>query len=111
MPIAAARDETPDQNGGCAFVLDNDATGAAGVRFCSAPRQPGSAYCPQHHAHCHLPTGSAAEHRQLIEIEALATAVGGKQGRAARQPPAPLLRRLARAARAAARPNCSRIVP
>ena len=111
MRIEGPRDGQPDQGGGCAFVLDDGLAGAAGVRFCDAPRQAGSAYCPQHHAHCHLPTGSAAEHRQIREIEALATAVGGRQGRPARQPPAPLLRRLARAARAAARPNCSRIVP
>jgi hypothetical protein len=90
----------------CAFVLDGK-PGTAGAGFCSAPCQPGSAYCPRHHALCHLASGSAGERRQLRAIEALATAVGGKQGRAAPQPPAPLLRRLERTARGAARPQGS----
>jgi hypothetical protein len=93
-----------ENGGGCAFVLD----GAAGdpghgpgcVSSCNAPRQPGSPYCPRHHAFCHLPNGSAAERQMLREIEALAKAVGGTQGRAARYPTARLLRRLDRLARA-----------
>ena len=80
---------------GCAFVFDEG--GPPGqARRCAAPCRPGSAYCPQHHARCRLPGGSAAEERQLREIEALARAVGGKQGRPARRPPPGLLRRLAR---------------
>ena len=85
---------------GCAFVLDGTGCSPGSVKFCNAPSQPGSAYCPPHHAWCHLPNGSAAERRQLCEIEALAEAVGGKQGRAARHPPVRLLRRLDRVARA-----------
>jgi len=88
---------------GCAFVLDGAGRDPASVNFCNAPRQPGSAYCPPHHAGCHLANGSAAERRQLCEIEALAKAVGGTQGRAARHPPARLLRRLDRVARAFSR--------
>jgi hypothetical protein len=84
---------------GCAFVLDAADRGAAAARFCNAPRRPGSAYCPPHHADCYVANGSAAEQRQLREIEALAEAVGGKQGRAAQQPPPRLLRRLDRIAR------------
>ena len=94
---------------GCAFITDGAAPGAATANFCAAPRQPGSAYCPTHHARCHLATGSAAERGRLAEIEALATAVGGKQGRVARQPPAPLLHRLERAAAAASRAKSPRI--
>jgi hypothetical protein len=84
----------------CAFVLDGPRCGLGPVTFCNAPSEPGSPYCSPHHAWCHLPNGSAAERRQLCEIEALAEAVGGKQGRAARHPPVRMLRRLDRVARA-----------
>jgi hypothetical protein len=112
----------------CAYVLDKPApaeaggaTGAAaavganpvsghGASFCNAPCQPGSPYCPEHHALCHLAAGSAAEARQLREIEALAQAVGGKQGRRERLPPKNLLRQLERVERVFSRPNRSRIV-
>jgi hypothetical protein len=92
--------EDEEHHGACAFVLGGAGAGSASVNFCNAPGQPGSAYCPPHHASCHLANGSAAERRQLREIEALAEAVGGKQGRVARHPPARLLRRLDRVARA-----------
>ena len=97
-------------DGGCGFVLDGIGRGSACVNFCNEPRQSGSAYCPAHHASCHLPNGSEAERQQLREIEALAKAVGGRQGRAARHPPVPLLRRLDRVARAFSRPKCSLFV-
>lgn len=95
---------------GCAFLLGNGESGPGGSRFCDAPRQPGSAYCPLHHALCHLPIGSTAERRRLREIEALAEAVGGKQGGHATQPSPGLLRRLDRIARASSRPYRSCIV-
>src|SRR5579863_1996408 len=98
------------EGAGCAFLLDGTDAVPARSGFCDAPRQPGSSYCAPHHARCHLPSGSAAEQRQLREIEALAGVVGGKQGREARQPPDRLLRRLDRAVRAVSRPKCSRIV-
>jgi hypothetical protein len=97
-------DESADY--GCAFVVD----ASGGATFCQAPRVAGSAYCPDHHAECHLPKGSTAEARQLREIEALAEAVGGRLGHAAPDPPDPLLRRLDRIARAYSRPKCSCIV-
>ena len=97
-------------DGGCAFVLDGIGRSSGCVNLCNEPRQSGSAYCPGHHASCHLANGSEAERRQLREIEALAKAVGGKQGRAARRPPALLLRRLDRVARAFSRPRCSLFV-
>ena len=99
------RNEADD--GGCAFVLDGVCRFAGCVNFCNEPRQPRSAYCPGHHASCHLPNGSEAERQQLPEIEALARAVGARQGRAARHPPIPLLRRLDRVARASSRPTHS----
>ena len=99
-----------DNDSGCAFVLDGIGRGPGSVNFCNAPNQSGSAYCPPHHAFCHLPTGSVAERQMLHEIEALANAVGGTQGRAARAPPAPLLRRFDRLARVFSRPKCSLIV-
>jgi hypothetical protein len=98
-------------DGGCAFVLDGVGRCSGLVNFCNEPRQPGSAYCPRHHASCYLANGSDAERRQLREIEALAKAVGGKQGRAARSPPAPLLRRLDRVARVLSRAKGSSFVP
>jgi hypothetical protein len=79
---------------GCAFIVSEPNSAAAGS--CGAPRQADSAYCPGHHARCHLPAGSLAELRQLREIEAMAEAVGGRLGREARSPPEPLLRRLIR---------------
>src|SRR5438128_4368285 len=88
---------------GCAFVVDGE-PGPGGAGFCNAPRRAGSAYCPRHHALCHLPNGSAAERRQLREIDALAEAVGGRQGRETRRPPDRLLRRLDRIAREFLRP-------
>jgi hypothetical protein len=88
---------------GCAYPLD------AGGR-CGAFRQGRSSYCAHHHALCHLPETSRRGRRKLRETEALATAVGGRQGRPRRLPPDPLLRRLENTARGFSRPKCSRIV-
>src|SRR5258707_14443675 len=66
---------------GCRFVIEGANPGAGSIDFCNAPRGADSAYCPRHHALCHLPKGSAAEGRQLREIAALAEAVGGRMGR------------------------------
>jgi hypothetical protein len=96
---------------GCAFVLDSADDAPVRTRFCAALRQSGSAYCPDHHARCRLPGGSAAEKQQLREIEALANAVGGKQGRSTRQPSPRMLRRLDRAARTVSCADRSCIVP
>ena len=96
-----------EDNGGCAFLIDDANPNPSPLNFCGAPRETGSAYCPPHHAVCHLPKGSAAERRQISEIDALADAVGGRQGREARDPPTGLLRRLDRIARAFSRPICS----
>ena len=91
---------------GCAYPLDTPGSGAPRA-LCAAPCRPGSAYCATHHALCHLPAGSIAERLHLQKIEALATAVGGKRGRPAAQPPDRLLRRLARIEQTFFRPECS----
>src|SRR5690348_15486843 len=98
-----------EPRGGCAFILDDTGCAPGLATFCNAPSQPGSAYCRPHHVFCHLPNGSTAERRQLREIEALAKAIGGKQGRTLRHPPARLLRRLDRVARASSPPKNSLI--
>lgn len=90
---------------GCVFVVEAD--GQAGSRYCGAPRRPGSAYCPEHHARCRLADGSTGARRRLREIEALADAVGGKKGSAALQPSDAELDRLERVS---LRPRRSRYV-
>ncbi len=108
IPEARERErEDKEGDGGCRFIMNGIDPGLGRVNFCCAPRQAGSAYCPRHHALCRLPKGSTAEMRQLGEIEALAEAVGGRQGREARHPPDRLLRRLDRIARAFSRPDRS----
>src|SRR5579864_3963234 len=112
-PVLAALD-----GAGCAYLCDlgapggapSGALGAAGAAACGEPRLAASAYCPEHHALCHLAPGSAEEARRLREIEALAQAVGGRLGRDARSPPDALLRRWQRLERAFSRPQCSRYV-
>jgi hypothetical protein len=88
---------------GCAFILE-------GGGSCGAACKPGSSYCDHHHRLCYLSGGSLSERRRLRETEALATAVGGRRGRATRLPPDPLLRRLENIARGFSRPNRSCIV-
>jgi len=61
---------------------------------CGEKLQRGSVYCAEHHALTHVAPGSAGEARQLRELEALATVVGGKRGLDAAVPPRGLMRRL-----------------
>ena len=75
---------------GCSFVLDEP--GAR--RLCGAPRRRASSYCPDHHAVCYVVSGSAAETQRLQEVEALASAVGGRRGRRQSAPSRQFLRRL-----------------
>jgi hypothetical protein len=106
----AAMPEGPDEQG-CAYMIDA-ADGQRPRSFCGAACTPGSAYCPEHHARCHLRGGSAAERRRLREIEAFGAAAGGKRVRDACEPSALMLQRLERAARSAfARQECSCFVP
>lgn len=75
---------------GCAYVLDE----GAGASACRAPRRHRSPYCPRHHSLCHVASGSAGETRRLREVEALASAVGGRHARGADGPSPHFLRRL-----------------
>ena len=102
--------QTPEEENGCAFILDPLDGGCGRPAICSLPRRPGSSYCPAHHALCYLPPESVAERQHLLVIEALAEAVGGKAGGTARCPPPRLLRRLDRVSRAFSSANRSRIV-
>jgi hypothetical protein len=61
---------------GCCYIVD----GMNDRRRCGAVLRPGSSYCPEHHALCHLAGGTRAEARRLREVEALAAAVGGRRG-------------------------------
>jgi hypothetical protein len=90
---------------GCAYI-----DGEPHEPRCGAPVQRGSPYCPQHHALCHVPKVSPKARRQIREIEALAQAVGGRQGRPERLPPDRFLRRLERQAQLFLRLDRSRIV-
>jgi len=93
-----------DADLGCAYLLD-DVGGRA--NRCGGERQPGSSYCAEHHALCHLPPGSAAERRELEQVEALARIVGGRCGRPSRDPSPALLRRFDRFSRPFLRPTRS----
>jgi len=97
-------------DGGCAYILDDVDVSWASATRCAAPRQRGSSYCARHHALCHVADGSIAEARRLRETEMLASAIGGRLGRAGRAPPERFLRRLERVTGGFSRPECSRIV-
>lgn len=88
---------------GCAFILEE-----GGV--CGAPQRDGSPYCAPHHVLCHLPKEGRGARRRQRETEALARAVGGRNGRRDRLPPDHFLRRLEKIAGNFARSECSRFV-
>ena len=94
MNTSAAPLDAFEDEDGCAYILGASASN----RMCGAPRRPESAYCPQHHALCHLACGSAAEADRLREVEALASAVGGRRGRNRGGPSRQFLRRIEHAA-------------
>jgi hypothetical protein len=81
---------------GCAYISDD----CGGGRVCGAPRRDSSPYCQTHHALCHVAYGTPGEADHLREVEALATAVGGRSSRDSGGPSRQFLRRLERAARA-----------
>src|SRR5580692_6546459 len=85
---------------GCAFMIDDR-------QVCGAERRRGSTYCTHHHVLCHIAGGTARERYRLREAEALASAVGGRQGRAFRTPPDRVLRRLENLTRVFLRSNRS----
>jgi hypothetical protein len=75
---------------GCAYLIGESGS----HRICGAPRRPVSSYCPQHHALCHLANGSAAEANRIREVEAIASAVGGRRSRNRAGPSRQFLKRL-----------------
>jgi hypothetical protein len=89
----------PAELEGCAYVLGEATIHAGATQRCGRPRRAGSSYCPEHHARCHLPAGSAAERRRLHRFETLALAVGGRCGRDARAPSLGSLSRIGRLSR------------
>ena len=83
------------ENFGCAYPMEEN-----GKRLsCGAPRRPASSYCAEHHALCHVPSGTIEEIRRLREVEALASAVGGRNAQRTRHPSAHFLKRLEYATR------------
>jgi|SRR4029077_18439337 hypothetical protein len=80
---------------GCAYVVEE----SDGRRTCGAPRRPSSSYCPHHHSLCYIVGGSEAEVDRLREVEALASAVGGRRARRRLAPTRQFLTRLERAVR------------
>ena len=88
--------EIEEDEPGCAYLLDEE---RGGSRACGAPRRGSSPYCSSHHALCHVACGSPAEISHLRQVEALASAVGGRRCREGGGPSRRFLRRLERAAR------------
>jgi hypothetical protein len=85
----------PDEAPGCAYVVED----AEGRRSCGEPRRPSSPYCPHHHSLCYILCGSKAEIKRLQEVEALASAVGGRRAKREAAPSRRFLRRLEQAIR------------
>jgi len=79
-PIVATEDDI-----GCAYVVDE----SDGWRSCG----------PEHHALCHIACGTKAETDRLREVEALASAVGGRRARQRTEPSRQFLNRLEQAVR------------
>jgi hypothetical protein len=55
---------------GCAYLVEEP----DGRRVCGSPRKPGSSYCANHHAMCHLAPGSRGEAKSLKNYEEIAGA-------------------------------------
>jgi len=79
-----------EKDGGCAYIVDESGS----RRPCGATRRPSSSYCPQHHSLCYIVCGSKAELDRLREVEALASAVGGRRARQQAAPTRQFLKRL-----------------
>jgi len=80
---------------GCAYMIDEP----DGQRSCGAARRASSSYCPHHHSVCYIVSGSKAETDRLREVEALASAVGGRRARRREEPTQQFLRRMEQAVR------------
>jgi hypothetical protein len=84
-----------DEESGCAYVVEDP----EGRRRCGEPRRPSSSYCTHHHSLCYILCGSTAETKRLQEVEALASAVGGRRAKQNAAPSRRFLRRLEQAVR------------
>jgi hypothetical protein len=89
-PTAMLSQDAIEGDDGCAYIIEESGS----HRICGAPRRPVSSYCPQHHARCHIAYGSAAEADRIREVEAIATAVGGRRSRNRSGPSRQFLKRL-----------------
>ena len=87
--------EDSEKDGACAYLVDE----SGGRRPCGATLRPSSSYCPHHHLLCHIVGGSKAESDRLREVEALASAVGGRRARQRAEPTRQFLKRLEQAVR------------
>jgi hypothetical protein len=87
--------EDLEKGGGCAYIMDE----SGDRRPCGATRRSSSSYCPHHHSLCHIVCGSKAETDRLREVEALASAVGGRRARQRAEPTRQFLKRLEQAVR------------
>ena len=95
-PISPLNDIGPDP--GCSYVVDEP----EGRRSCGSPRRQSSSYCQLHHSLCYIAAGSTAESARLREVEALASAVGGRRAQQGEGPTRRFLVRLERAVRTSA---------
>lgn len=95
-----------DDDPGCAYVIGEP----RGQKICGATRRASSSYCPHHHSLCHVVSGSKAENRRLREVEALASAVGGRRARQGIGPSRRFLERLEDAVRGSSWPTRSLFV-
>lgn len=93
--IDPSREREISDDDGCAYILDE----ANGRRVCGTPRRQASSYCPRHHAICYISSGTNAEVERLREVEALASAVGGRRARRQAEPSRMFLKRLEQAVR------------
>jgi hypothetical protein len=87
--------ESLNEEPGCAYVIEEP----GGSRRCGEPQRPSSSYCAHHHSLCYIICGSKAEIRRLREVEALASAVGGRRARQTAAPSRRFLKRLEQAVR------------
>jgi len=94
VPLSLTGNEL-DEESGCAFVVEDP----EGRRRCGEPQRPSSSYCAHHHSLCYIVCGSTAESRRLQEVEALASAVGGRRAKENAAPSRRFLRRLEQAVR------------
>lgn len=94
-PSTARISEHHREPAGCAFIFGDNGS----RRSCGQPRRSGSSYCVEHHALCHVTSGTGEEVRRLREVEALASAVGGRRSRDCGGPSRQFLRRLESVAR------------